>query len=86
MKTVAQIAKEVLIETKNDMVGWGDCSLLDEIASRCTHTKLMQMHPLERHIALLNRLEGSSLFKKWKYKTVYGYGNRERYVRNFELI
>ena len=82
-KTIAQIAKECLIESENDGVGYGDCSLLDEIASKATHTTLMKKHPLDRHIAILNALSRSKLFKKSYYRVWLG--NREGLARTFTL-
>ena len=82
-KTIAQIAKEHLIETGNDSVGYGDCHLLDAIAKKATHTTLMKKHPLDRHIAVLNALDRSKLFKKSLF---YVYlGNREGLARTFDL-
>ena len=63
-KTIAQITKEYLLETENDSIGFGDTRLLDEIARRATHTTLMKKHPLDRHIAILNALDRSVLFRK----------------------
>ena len=64
LMTIAETAKQVLIETNNNGVMWGDCFLLDDIAVRCKHTNLMTLHPLVRHQRILNALEKSPLFEK----------------------
>ena len=57
--------------------------LLDECASRCKHTNLMELHPLDRHQRILNALERSKLFKKFFVKIT---GMRGRsLVRGFEM-
>ncbi|GAG30887.1 unnamed protein product, partial [marine sediment metagenome] len=44
-KTIADIAYDHLIESDNWGVMWGDTTLLDEIAWKCTHTNLKEKHP-----------------------------------------
>jgi len=39
--------------------------LLDECASRCKHTNLMELHALDRHQRILNALDRSKLFTKF---------------------
>jgi hypothetical protein len=63
-KTIAQHAKEYLVENGHNGVMWGDTWLLDAIADRCIHTNLTILHPLNRHTRILNALEKSSLFEK----------------------
>jgi len=83
-KPVAQIAKEHLIETGNDRIGYGDCDLLDAIAKKATHTTLFDKHPLDRHIAILNALDRSNLFEKSLFRIWVG--NREGLARTFNLV
>lgn len=82
-KTIAQIAKEYLIEIGHGSVGYGDCHLLDEIASKATHTTLRDKHPLDRHVAILNALGRSKLFKKSYFRVWLG--NREGLARTFDI-
>ena len=63
-KTIADYAVEILKETDNPAVMYGDCGLLDMIAKRCTHTNLMKAHPLNRHSRILTALEKDSRFEK----------------------
>ena len=83
MKTIADIVVEVLNETDDSRVTFGDARLLDIIAERCAHTSLMQQHPAERHTRILNGLEGDERFNKYvtKMKGVWG----QPYWRMFEL-
>jgi len=71
-KTIAEHMRDVLAETGNTCVDRGDFSLLDMCADRCTHTKLMRMHPLDRHIRVLDALGKSPLFVKG-YTSYPGY-------------
>lgn len=83
-KTIAENMKDVLIETDNPSVMWGDCGLLDMCAKRCKHTNLMSLHPMERHSRILTALENSSLFKKRYVQLQFALtGNRD--VRSFTL-
>lgn len=77
-KTIADIAADHLKETNNNAVMWGDCFLLDEIASKCDHTNLMTLHPLTRHHRIFNSLEKSKLFEKG-YVRITGF-------RGFSLV
>lgn len=79
-KTIAQHAVDVLLETDNPAVMWGDCGLLDMIADRAKVSKLNVWPPMWRWKQVLDGLEGSPLFRK-----VMTYaGNRP--VRKFELV
>jgi len=64
-KTIADYAVEVLKETDNPGVMYGDCTLLDMIAVKCTHTNLMKKHPLTRHSRILDALEKDARFEKY---------------------
>ena len=64
-KTIADYAVEVLKETDNPSVMWGDCYLLDMIAEKCVHTNLRKQHPLNRHKRILDALEKDNRFEKW---------------------
>ena len=44
---------------------FGDCTLLDMVASRATHTNLMKQHPLTRHSRILSALDNDSRFEKY---------------------
>jgi len=65
MRTIADITIEVLNETDNPGVMFGDVTLLDMIAVKCTHTNLMEKHPLTRHNRILNALQRDSRFEKF---------------------
>lgn len=65
MKTIADHAVDVLIETDNPGVMWGDAHLLDDIAWKCTHTNLRDAHPLKRHKRILDALDRDSRFEKF---------------------
>lgn len=67
-QTIAEHMRDVLIDNECNSVMWGDCRLLDECADRATHTTLMEAHPLDRHIRVLNSLERSNLFEKFYIK------------------
>jgi len=82
-KTIADIVVEVLVETDNPGVMWGDCGLLDMIAKRCIHTNLMNQHPLNRHSRILNALERDKRFDKYYVKKGGEIGNP--YMRSFKL-
>jgi len=84
-KTIAEIAASHLEITGNQYVMWGDTSLLDEIADECSHTNLMELHPLDRHQRILNALERSPLFKK-EFINISGRGKGNPYGRCFYLI
>lgn len=82
-KTIADIAYEHLIETDNPGVMWGDHILLDEIAIKCTHTNLMNSHPLARHKRILDALEKDTRFEKQFIKMRGMRGNQ--IWRSFEI-
>jgi len=84
MKTIADITVEVLQETDNPGIMFGDLTLLDMIAVRCTHTNLMDKHPMVRHSRILNALEKDSRFEKYFVK-IRGIGGNQIW-RSFELI
>jgi len=70
-KTIADITAEVLKETDNPGIMYGDVTLLDMIANRCTHTTLMRKkdgkftHPLNRHKRILDALDNDERFEKF---------------------
>jgi len=64
-KTIADYAVEVLKEISYPAVMFGDFSILDMIAVKCTHTNLMKKHPLTRHSRILTALENDSRFEKY---------------------
>ena len=64
-KTIADITVEVLNETDNPGIMFGDTRLLDMIAERATHTNLMDKLPMLRHTRILNALEKDDRFKKY---------------------
>lgn len=53
------------------IVSWGDCGLLDRAASRAEHTKLLKMHPLNRHKRILAALHRESLKPSSRFEKVY---------------
>jgi len=63
-KSVAQITKEVMLKYDEDCICLGSIGILDEVAKVATHTKLNSMHPLDRHIRIMNYLETSKSFEK----------------------
>ena len=83
MKTIADFVVEVLNETDNPGIMWGDVRLLDIVAERCTHTTLMDAHPMDRHGRILNALEKDDRFEKL-YTKRRGYRGNP-YSRWFEL-
>ena len=83
MKTIAGITVEVLNETDNPGVMFGDTRLLDMIAVRCTHTNLMDKHPMLRHTRILTALEKDNRFEKYYVKIGEVRGNQS--WRSFEL-
>ena len=83
MKTIADITIEVLNETDNPGVMFGDTRLLDMIAERCTHTNLMDKHPMLRHTRILTALEKDNRFEKYYVKIGEVRGNQS--WRSFEL-
>ena len=88
-KTIADYAVEVLKETDNPGVMWGDTVLLDMIAERCTHTTLRIRkdrkctHPLYRHKRILDALEKDSRFVKLFFHARGMRGNQ--WWRSFRL-
>jgi hypothetical protein len=85
--TIAEHMREVLLETDNAAVMWGDVHLLDDCASRCIHTTLMEAHPMVRHKRILDALDHSSLFEKHYVRVDLwnGRGYAGRHVRYFKL-
>ena len=80
-KTIAQHMRDVLTEYGCGGVMWGDVCLLDEAAERCTHTGLMDMHPMTRHPIMLTACQKSGLFETW-YVNV---GSHSKQVRSLRL-
>lgn len=76
-KTIAEHAKDVLIETDNPAVMAGDNGLLGLIAER---SEMAERHPLGMQRRVLAALEGNPLFTKSK-----GW-MRGRWVRKFTLV
>ena len=92
-KTIADHMVDVVNEYDTGGVMYGDCSLLDFCAERCTHTTLMDAHPMNRHIRILNAVDRSDKFiksyislngvglgdcRKFKLKAVYCTGRNDR--------
>lgn len=67
-KTIAEHMRDVLLENECDGVMFGDTRLLDQCAQRCTHTNLMDKHPMLRHTRILTACENSELFVKRYYR------------------
>lgn len=84
-KTIAQHMKDVLEKQGFDSVMWGDTILLDDCAELCTHTNLMDIHPLNRHDRILSALDKSKLFKK-SFIYVNGYNMYYGLVRHFTIV
>jgi len=84
MKTIADYVVEVLNETDNPGVMFGDVHLLDMIAERCTHTNLMEKHPMVRHSRILNALENDPRFEKY-WVHIRGIGGNPNW-RSFKLV
>lgn len=82
-QTIANVTVEVLRETDNPGIMYGDTVLLDMIANRCTHTNLMKKHPLVRHSRILNALEKDDRFEKGYFERRGFRGNK--YWRSFRL-
>ncbi len=85
MKTIADHMADVLMERGIKVIGWGDFGLLDECASRCTHTTLMKSYVDSRHQRILNALGRSDKFEKYYIKGPTAMGGY-RLLRQFELI
>ena len=83
MRTIADIVIEVLNETDNGGIMFGDTVLLDMVADRCIHTTLMKKHPLIRHNRILNALEKDNRFEKFYVKMPGMLGNQ--FWRSFKL-
>ena len=84
MKTIADHVVEVLQETDNPGIMFGDCTLLDMVAVRCTHTNLMEKHPMERHRRILNALEKDDRFEKL-YCQMHGMRGNQ-WWRSFKMV
>lgn len=85
MKTIVDHMVDVLKEKDISVVGWGDFGILDECASRCSHTTLMDSPIDKRHQRVLNALEKSDKFEKCYFKgptSLSGY----RLLRRFRLV
>ena len=85
MKNFGDIAIEVMKKEECDSIGYENFGLLDDIADeyrlQTGRTKLYDMHPLDRHIAVLNRLEKDKRFEKQLMTCTDG--RSERLVRIF---
>lgn len=68
MKTIADYTVDVLKETNNPGIMFGDVTLLDMVADRCTHTNLMEKHPMVRHNRILDALDNDDRFEKYYVK------------------
>jgi len=91
-KTIADIVIEVLKETGNLGIMWGDTVLLDMIANRCDaqlHTTLKTkkdgktVHPLNRHNRILDALDKDPRFDKKHFHARGMRGNQ--WWRTFKL-
>ena len=82
-KRICDITVEVLRETDNPAVMWGDCGLLDLIAERAPGRNKDEL-TWEGHRRILNALsrQPGILIKK---RTMCWVGNRECAVRIFRL-
>lgn len=76
---VGDITLEVLKETDNPAVMWGDCGLLDTIGERAGWGR---MHPLVRWQRVLNALDRDERFEKWLVD-IGEITRGPRYVRKF---
>lgn len=63
-KPVWQIAIEEMLKVGDSQLSRNHFGLLDTIGILAAHTKLPKMHPLNRHVAVLNALEQSGKFRK----------------------
>ena len=63
-KPVWQIALEVMEREGETYLSRSNFGVLDTIGRLATHTRLPALHPLDRHIAVLNALEKSGRFTK----------------------
>jgi len=65
--TIAKFTAQYLRDHDEVSVNWGGFGLQDDICLALYNeglSKIWDEHPLDRHISLLNRLEGSDLFCK----------------------
>lgn len=85
MKTIADHMVDVLVERGIKVIGWGDYTFLDECASRCTHTTLMESRIEARHQRILNALERSDRFEKYYVKGPTAMSGW-RLLRQFKLV
>lgn len=87
MKTIVEHMLDVLHENGCAAVMWGDIHLLDDCATRCTHTSLMRLPPWTRHAKILDALGRSPLFEK-SFVSIDLWVNggwQKRWVRYFKL-
>lgn len=75
-KSIADYTIEVLKETDNPGVMWGDVTLLDMISKRCMHSKISErgkgaIHPLDRHKRILDALDRDVRFEKYYLKVPF---------------
>lgn len=89
-KTIAEHAADILRETDNPAVMWGDCGLLDMIYKRAEmkpskpRPGMKWEHPWDRHARVLNALERSPLFEKRLVEMRWGRSGQP-YGRKFVL-
>ena len=83
MKTIAEHMRDVLVETENKGFMWGDLYLMDMCAARCTHTTLLDAHPIDRHKRIMDACGRSPLFDAGLIRVDVPRGNKLR--RAFDL-
>lgn len=83
MKTIAQHAKDVLMEHEVEAVSFGDLDMLGEIYERRFPSR-RSVHPLDRNHSVLDALDKSPLFAKSHMHLCDSRG-RDRVVRVFTL-
>ena len=67
-KPIWQIAIEEMLKVGDSVLSRNHFGLLDTIGCLAAHSKVAKMHPLDRHIAVLDALEKSGRFtKSWVY-------------------
>jgi len=81
-KTIAEIIKEILIEHEYPSICWGDVGVIHECFDRANLKP--RKYKQDLYQAVLNGLEGSSLFEK-DFLSIH-IGGRKRRIRLFVLI
>ena len=82
---VALLAAQRARGWPGDLIAWGDCYTLDEIADHSGFDALHPLHPLDRHRRILDALDRDPRFEKFFFRCVDSGGVRERLVRAFRL-